>query len=175
VKKLIVVGLLMLASCTPKPESKVTEALQKEFNVEEVATESTKNLDQLYGKDASKFKTSMKEFFADRSKIQISDVKTDGAKASGTVIITMPNRKDMEGLVSLTLFMDRKNLHDMTLDELINKIGKGSKVSMTSSRDIKDQTFAQTVELNRDAQDKWVVDPLSKKKFAESMTKQKAP
>lgn len=174
VKKLIVIGLLLLASCTPKPESQVTESLQKEFSKEDGLAEYSKSLDKIYGKEASKFKSSFMDFFSDRIKFQVTDVKAEGEKASANINVTVPNRKDVQGLVGITAFMNWKDLKDTTLDELINKIGKGAKPPLTSSRDIKDETIKESVELNRDGAGQWKLDPASKRKVSDSVANSKS-
>ena len=161
-----VVLAVLATACTPKPETKVSEAIQSEITGDAATAEFTNSLDKLYGKDNSKFKTSLASFYKDRLKVETSDVKVDDAKAEAAVSVSVPNRKDMAGLVFMTALMDQKMLREMTLDELVQKIGKDAKPPITSSRDIKDDTIKQTVSLIREGTDQWKIAPDSKKKLA---------
>ena len=168
-KFLFVIVCLFATACTQKPESKVNEALETSFSSQKMTTEISASLDKLYGKTDSKFKSSLVNLYAERFKSEFSNIKAEGNHAKADVTFTVPNRKEVASLVTMTILMDWKVLKDMTLDELIAKSAKGMKSDWTSSKNIKDEKIAVPVALDQIGDGKWQLDADSQKRVATAL------
>lgn len=146
--------LVLLASCSG-PESKVKAALEKKMGREAIQVELKAGVDKLLGPKESKFKSSLYDFVNSKTSITFSDIKVQDKTATAKVAVTRPNEEDLGGLILLAAFVDQKKLLDMSMNEFMTELTKGSRKT-ASINDIRSDKyeFLVTLENNGD----WSVD-----------------
>jgi hypothetical protein len=170
---LIALAFCFLAtSCTTKPEDKVAQALEKALGKEEIKKQMDIGLTKLLGKKETPFRQSVSHFFVENTKLNYSDIKIEGDKATVKLTVQKPNEEEFAGLFFMAAFIERKKLDTLTLDQFLAELSKGQRKT-ASTKDFRIDQFEGTVELKKTS-DSWTLDEKSAKSFYSKKNKKKA-
>jgi hypothetical protein len=168
----LIFSIFMISCTSNKPEDRVALALEKSFGKEELKKEMEIGLTKLLGKEETKFKRSLYDYFIKTIKLNYSDIKVEGTKATAKISVVRPNEEDFAGLFLMVSVVDRKKLNDMTLEQFLAELSKGQR-KIASVNDFRTDTFESNIELNQVGEE-WKVDQKTIKNFFSKKNRVKA-